>query len=331
MMAVPTIDFRGGNFADQLAWARDDDTSGMYYYGGPLASVTKAIVQSLMAGDVIDITAPSPNSTYLTEFFGPALQCTEIPQFSALWTNMSMALWNASGAMATSYLYLSWPGNSTYLWLVPELNANTSNPSGYWYYDPPTGLTGSPVSLTVVGNAMSRSTWYFTKNISIVQCQLWNASYAANISYENGAQSVSSNITSYIQAIELDTTVPAPSYVHPTAGAYDYIFTWAYMAVMEAFQDYITGEIFYNRIDNLGGSPTTNNTNMLMTTLPSTNKLKALNTTGLMGLGSSTLGNISMKDALEAMFHNATLSLASQTPLLLSVLNFYLFILPSQA
>ncbi|KAE9362836.1 hypothetical protein N431DRAFT_564988 [Stipitochalara longipes BDJ] len=310
IMAVPTIDFRGGAFADQLAFDRDDDSSGTYDYGGPLSSVTKAIVQSLVVGDVIDITAPSPNSTYLTEFSGPALQCTEIPQFSALWTNMSMTLSNASAGM-TSYFYLSWPGNSTYPWSV-------SDSKEYWYFDPPTGLTGSPVSLTMIGNAMSQSTAYSATNISIVQCQLWNATYAAKISYENGAQSVSSNITSYIQAIELDTEVAAPSMASATAGAYDYFLTWSYLAVMDAFQDYITGEIFYKLLDDLGGSPTINNTNMLMTILPFTNELKALNTTGIWGLGSSTLGNISMKDALEAMFHNATLSLASQTPLLLS-------------
>jgi hypothetical protein len=244
---------------------------------------------------------------------------------------MSMTLGNASRAMLNSYYYLSWPGNSTSRW-----SGSYFNEEGYsnLYFDPPIGLTGSPVSLTVVGNAMSQTsdhTDYLATNISIVQCQLWNATYATNISYENGDQSVSSKITSYIQAIELDTNVCAPSTVWATAGAYDYLLTWSYLAVMEAFQDYITGEIFYREIDDLGGSPTINNTNMLMTILPFTNELKALNTTGIQGLGSSTLGNISMKDALEAMFHNATLSLASQTPLLLSVLNLYLFILPSQA
>lgn len=220
--------------------------------------------------------------------------------------------------METNYYYLAWPGNSTYTWSVSGFDGNyTSGPRGYWYFDTPTGLTGSPVSLTVMENVLTQSTGsYSGANMSAVQCQLWNATYAVDMSYENSAQSVTSNITSYIQAIHLHTSVPAPSIAWPTAGDYDYLFTWSYLAVMEVFQDYITGEILWATTDSLGGAPTINNTNMLMTILPFTKELQRLNTTGIQGISSSPIGDISMKDGLEAMFRNATLSLASQSPLL---------------
>ncbi len=120
MMAVPAISFRTGAFSDQLAVDRDDDSpaAGFFKYGGPLPSVVKAVVESLTTADIVHILAPSPNSTYVTEFFGPALRCTDMPQSSALWSNMSMNLQNASVDTSSSYYYLSWPGNSTYPWVI---------------------------------------------------------------------------------------------------------------------------------------------------------------------------------------------------------------------
>ncbi len=143
------------------------------------------------------------------------------------------------------------------------------------------------------------------------------------MTYENGAQLVSSNMTSYIQAIELELNAAAYSFAWETPADTEYLLTWAYQSVMDAFQDYITGEITFAKSDNIGGMPEIKNTNVLMTILPFTNELKMLNNSFS---GSSPLGNIAMKDALEAMFHNATLSLASQTPLLQSVPNLYNFI-----
>ncbi|XXH01623.1 hypothetical protein Hte_007983 [Hypoxylon texense] len=304
MMALPTVAFDNGNFAEQTAYGRDDDSAGLYQYGGSLSPVRKAVTQSLVAGSVVDIPAPFPNSTYSTEFYGPALRCNEISKGSSLWTNQSITVQNASVGGSQEYYYISWPGVSLYPWNIT---------TGATSFDPPNGLQGSPVSLTVIGNA-NATEYYGTENMTLIQCQVWNASYAANFSYENGVQNVSSTISSYVHTMDAILSVSA------IALDYSYIRNWSYLAVMDVFQDYVTGSISFPFSDNLGGSPTIT-TSMIMTSLVSSDELLPLSTP-IKGLGSYRSG-ISMKDTLETMFHNATISLASQTLLLQSVLILY--------
>jgi hypothetical protein len=301
MMAIPTVAFGNGNFAEQTAYGRDDDSAGLYQYGGPLSPVRKAVTQSLVAGSVVDIPAPFPNSTYSTEFYGPALRCDEILKGSSLWTNQSITVQNASAGGSEEYYYISWPGTSPYPWNIT--NGATS-------FDPPTGLQGSPVSLTVIGNTNAIDN-PGTANMTLIQCQLWNASYAAHFSYEDGVQNVSSTISSYVHTMDRILSVSA------IALDYSYTYNWSYLAVMDVFQDYVTGSIFFPFGDDLGGSPTIT-TSMIITSLVSSDELLPLSTP-ISGLSSSG-SNISMKDTLESMFRNATISLASQTPLLQSVL-----------
>lgn len=300
MMAIPTVAFGNWNFTERMAARRDDDSAGIWQYGGPLSPVRKAVTQSLVAGSVANIPAPFPNSSYSTEFYGPALQCDEIVKGSSLWTNMSNTVQNASIGGNQEYYYISWPGASPYPWTITN---------GHTNFDPPTGLQGSPVSLTVIGNANAE--YSGTANMTLVQCQLWNASYAVNFRYDNGAQNVSSTISSYVHTMHTILSVSA------IALDYSYIRNWSYLSVMDAFQDYVTGSISLATYDSFGGSPTIT-TSMIMTSLVSADELLPLSTP-ISGL-SSYESNINIKDTLESMFRNATISLASQTPLLRSVL-----------
>ncbi len=205
-----------------------------------------------------------------------------------------------------AHYYLAWPGDSTNPW-------TTSN--GRVTFKPAEGVRGT-VSLTVIGNAKGLSS---STDFTMVQCRLWNATYAADFYYDGGVQSVSSSITSYMQAVDARTSISALNFALGSATSfgpadYSYLLNWAYLAVMESFQDYIMGSVSYALSDNLGGSPTID-TNMILTTLPLANELQHLSSS-INGLSQSTGENMSMKDMLEAMFRNATLSLASQGLLL---------------
>lgn len=288
---VQTVNFRSPNFAHSFSPGHVT-TVGEFVdvgYDGPLAPVTGAIAESLVAGKVIDVPAPHSNSTYHTEFYGPSLRCTEIDRGNALWDNMAHILLNGTDR-EFFYYYISWPGNSTDSWeLATSDSQDLSTESGR-----------SQVALTVVGNARAEQS--LTK-FTMIQCHLWNATYAVDFRYDEGIQSVSSNITSYLQAV--DGSVAA-TYENDS-----YLLNWAYLAVMESFQDFLRGTIYLQPL--FVNTPIIYG-DMTLTSLPLANELKDI-VPKLQAVEGGSEKNVTMKDLLEEMFHNATLSLASRSSL----------------
>jgi hypothetical protein len=304
LFAAPTIQFGNYTFANSVSENKQDDTGGSLNYAGPLAPVTRAVSQSLLASAVLPLTAPFPNSSYHVDFQGPALRCTEIEQGSALWTNQSMTIKEVSVDPQRCFKYLAWPGNSTFPW---------EKSGSYWSFDPPTGLTGSPLGFTViaVGDACTTTA---VPNITLVQCQMWNATYSANYSYNEGVQDVVSKITSYETPFEGISSAFTSNAYPDLDSPSNYMLLWSYMAVLDAFQDYILGSI-YRDADELDPSFTING-NVLVTSLVAAVELSYLKS-DIEGLKSNDRANITMATGIEEMFRNATLSLMSQDLLLL--------------
>ncbi|ETS77828.1 hypothetical protein PFICI_09890 [Pestalotiopsis fici W106-1] len=301
LFAAPTIGFGYCNFANSIAVDKHDDTGGSLDYDGPLAPVTRAVSQSLLASAVLPLAAPFPNSTYHVDFQGPALKCSEIEHGSTLWMNQSMTIQNASTNPLRCYKYLAWPSDDTFPW---------SHSDGYWGFDPPTGLSGS-ITVVAVGDECSSAA---APNITLVQCQMWNATYSADYSYDEGVQDVVSTITSYESPFE-PQPVAITSIVYPELNQpANYMLLWSYMAVMEAFQDYIVGYIWQDPSEldlsfQIDGK-------VLVTALATAVELNYLKS-DIGGLTSSNTANITMAEGIEEMFRNATLSLMSQELLLM--------------
>lgn len=302
LSAVPTIEFDNSNFANSVADNRHDDAGGSLNYEGPLAPTTRAVTQSLLASAVLPLTAPFPNSTYHVEFQGPALKCSEIERGSALWTNHSMSIQNASLTYPRHcYQYLAWPGQGTFPWTQSD---------GYWSFDPPKGLVGSGFTVIAVEDVCSSAS---APNITLVQCQIWNATYSADYSYDNGVQDVVSNITSYESPFEYQRTARVSNAYPDRNTPANYKLLWAYMAVMDAFQNYILGYI-YQDPDELNSSFAVDG-NVLVTALAAAVELSSLR--WIAGLKSNDTRNIHMTEGIEEMFRNATLSLMTEDLLLM--------------
>jgi hypothetical protein len=310
-IAAPRIGF-GWEFANEIPEDKHDDTGGSLNYGGPLAPVTRAISQSLMASAVLPLTAPFPNSSYHIDFEGPALKCTEVERGSSLWMNQSMTIKNASYfPTQRCYKYLAWPGNaSTSPWVHNDYGL---------VFDPPTGLTGDPLFTVVVVEDEACETCEACgvpepSNITFVQCDMWNATYSADFSYNEGVQDVVSKITAYESPFFGNPTA-FTSLIYPELNdPANYRLIWSYMAVIDAFQDYIFGSI--SRDLNELQSLDTADGNVVLTALAAAPQLSYLYS--MMGGFPSNDGvNITIAERLEEMFRNATLSLMSQDDLIM--------------
>lgn len=301
LFAAPTIAFGNGNFANSIAEDKQDDIGGSLNYAGPLAPITRAVSQSLLASAVLPLTAPFSNSTYHVDFQGPALRCSEIERESPLWTEQSITIHNASAAPWRCYQYLAWPGQGTFPWTQSD---------NYWDFDPPKGLVGSGCTVIAVGDGCSSAE---APNITLVQCEMWNATYSADYSYDNGVQDVVSEVTSYDSLFEYQPIAITSNAYPELDDPANYMLLWSYMAVMEAFQDYIVGSI-YQDPDELDLSFTVNG-NVLVTALAAAAELSYLRS-DIAGLASGNAA-ITMAEGIEEMFRNATLSLMSQDLLLM--------------
>ncbi|KAJ8123182.1 hypothetical protein ONZ43_g811 [Nemania bipapillata] len=157
--------------------------------------------------------------------------------------------------------------------------------------------------------------------INLINCELWNATYGANFTYQESKQSVASQILSYEGAVDSLFSAASQSIVYFNEAEYTKeLLVWSYMSVMEAFQDYVVGSVIEDTYDL--DSSTVIDTKIGLTILPFTGELgyiqssiKGLNKNSFIQDGISGGNNISLKDALEGMFRNLTISLASEPAL----------------
>ncbi|CAG7980097.1 unnamed protein product [Penicillium nalgiovense] len=232
---IPRVDFTSANFASFISVnspLRDPIRQKMWLsaYRGPTPE-TQSVVNSVAAqGTILPIEPPAINSSWLVEFYGPAIiydkvnqtLAADITQNVAQAINRSQAHWSTkpSGAeySLTRYGYLSWPpesdnltdctpfvqnGGDKFAQRLNELGPIPRDPKdgGRIFSTPKKPLNeGSPLSLfvAVFPHAMENPQHYeVLENVAgavqdpmILRCMLHNASYQANFTYVNGGQTI---------------------------------------------------------------------------------------------------------------------------------------------
>ncbi|KAI1352259.1 hypothetical protein F5Y01DRAFT_324490 [Xylaria sp. FL0043] len=317
MMNVSTVDFANVSFANVEITDHEDDTNGINSYAGPVAPVVRAVSRSILGGEVVSLPAPFTNSSYRTSFVGPALKCHDVGSNTEFWKKQAASIHNASlryelpdQVGPANILYLSYPGTGDIPW-----NINTT--LGYTFS--PLGISQPPYGFTIIASAYDDE--FTPKNITIVQCGLWNATYRTHFTYQEGVQTIYSNITAYGSPVTQRLSVHAPSLVFPDNPDLnpdpDYQTGWAYISVLDAFQTYLTGSIIVNA--NELQRSTNVDTKVALTGLLFTKKLyylqNWLSDYSVADVDQSNLYNMSVKKVLEEMFRNATISLGSEAAL----------------
>ncbi|KAL6818828.1 hypothetical protein GGI42DRAFT_310779 [Trichoderma sp. SZMC 28013] len=219
---VPQVDFTSLNFANIEG---QTDLTPTFVYSNPQYSVLQAVAGSTTGGQILPISSPHQNATWLLEFDGPALSCQGIDNESALYNNFTnniLVTMAAGGKSGTDYLcmrsfgYISWvPTADIDTGVIsplpfPHLSLNSTTykpPSrtlGPMAYSADEALTLYVAALpgmtrgdllacanTDIGSvSFPQSSLDQIANMTITRCSMYNTSYIANFTYINGIQSV---------------------------------------------------------------------------------------------------------------------------------------------
>ncbi|KAL8985284.1 MAG: hypothetical protein Q9205_000982 [Flavoplaca limonia] len=121
MLPVPKIEFGSFKYAARLARYGDP----WYLWSGPSQAIQYMASRVMVAGEVLPVTPPASNATWKLHFWGPALQCNDVPETKSdeIFTNM----WNAIDIIDTNPTFLSWVPWSPADFAAPENFTRISN------------------------------------------------------------------------------------------------------------------------------------------------------------------------------------------------------------
>ncbi|TLD39104.1 hypothetical protein E2P81_ATG00091 [Venturia nashicola] len=317
-------------------------------FGGPRAKVMQIANAVASRGEILNLPAPSPNSSYEIDFMGPALQCSNVkgaPRATLL-QNVTKAL-NCSlearhrkdkGACPDMQMYLSWaPGYSDTNGKFEAVNVEN------FIGAPREESNDTSCSLFIATSPTIEN----SKPWNIVNCSLYNASYHVTVDYTGGVQQLGAkrNITSSVGYFDqLDSIGSATDDesvdVDPITGEKATLYTdlnqFGYQAIMAAFGQLLAGQIsidMYNAVGRFGINTTA--TSVLATSLRNTIELSNLSqivetcyggggfsvcnedaNNNILNITGAAAGPLSLPQAAEQLFENITLSLLSDSAFL---------------
>jgi hypothetical protein len=284
-------------------WAMTGGVGGNLY-SSPSFHVLRLVSSVASQGSILEIPAPYTNCTYLVEFYGPSISCRP-PQFdnSSLQDYLSDVQNTPSAFEAVAYASFV-PRNGM---LDVNSNATVSLADGV--------VTGLNESLTQSGYDRTGSLARTLDNVSTdharfyvyifedvttgIECGLYNSSYTVNFTFSNGLQDVTVvNKTQLngVNAISGSSEAHYPAIVPGTP----------YISVLDALQKLLYGYLIFDT----GGIYVATGTGIMDSVLMDTQDMQKL----FLRLGTYTptqisIRNLTMSDALEEIFMNATLSL----------------------
>lgn len=279
---------------------------------GPSSRISRLLTAVSSYGSVLPISNPQgyPNSSYVLHFHGPSLSCRQ-PENSTFSEQVSNLTAVYQGGSSWSYVAFVPAGAGTFNETAAEvgiekaaidglnetmqgdISASTLDPNSafdharLYVVTPPWPVPSSVAAFSVAANVT-------------IECGLYNTSYTANFTFNNGDHNIEWNKTQLNGVTMSSATGPS------TDGSVNSTQGTAYLSMLMALGDLLVGEVQSSHY----GIVTTTKTLVLNTVLSETRELQILQTVS----GTSeplTIANMSMADALEEMFTNATLSLFS--------------------
>ncbi|SCO80616.1 uncharacterized protein FRV6_04829 [Fusarium oxysporum] len=305
---IPLLDYD-----NMFNFAQFTGVGGVGYYA-PSSYVSRVLLSVASLGSILTIPAPFPNSSYSVDFYGPSISCGTS-------RNASFAKLLAEAVKNETCC-----GDSAgYVGFVPSSNTMNSTEEGYAL----AGLRGamnyslistvssidqtanatSSAKLYVVVPDKPASSSYIMANKSI-ECSLYNSSYAVNFTFDNGRQ----HITYKSKRLKGVTSIDAG--LNQDTGSSQFNAAVAYIALMDSLGKLLLGSL---GISHYGVMRPTQ-TQIMSSVLMDAKEMQVLGgvnaATDRSEAPESVIGNISMADALEQLFTNATISLFSNSKLL---------------
>lgn len=299
MQHVPNVDFVNLNYVGNMApnpfWP---DTKGPnepvpFFYNGPSRAVENVVQAVAAEGSMLPISSPGINSSYHTEFYGPAVRCHDVSE--TLRAAIEASIVRATRPHNTSchaYGFLAWTpedSNQSGSGLLPFTNHRNKSyslnsvPLSARHHSSPASiyLAAMPEMMVtqsfgdhgvlqtcqgLLDNESGRE--YAFNNSAMLQCDLHNTTYSAEVKFINGDQHIA--VTPAFSNDAAMNTVHQvygpPSYPIGRASGPDcspltlnsertctfnssLISTLAYQAVFQAFTELLVGSIFVSETD----------------------------------------------------------------------------------
>lgn len=324
------MDFLNLNFVSMLG----EDPA--FTYAGAAQLVQRIAAATATQGEILPIQPPALNASWSLQFWGPAIQCNNVSETQRTTIlNSYVSYVESPSSWILPPSYISWGiQNSTEA--IPFNNTTgTLELSQYGWYD--YGFVTMFVAYigdydiipwTVMQEHFSTSSiqafggWpQILRNLSAIECNLYNSSYAVQFEYTNGAQNVTISRPDTSQdvlftAAQADFNLPMGA--NETWDGFDQssMLAASYQAIFDAFTQLIYG-IIYSQTEQSDSFIT-------QTILTETEDLEFLytqlaiqNTVGdspafQMRSMEPLLGSRGpLIDALERLFENFTISLLS--------------------
>jgi len=273
--------------------------------------VIRTLLPVATLGTILPIAAPFPNSSYTLEFYGPTISC-DSPEDDSFRESIKKIIHNDTvGDYVTYVSFVPFsedmfsPDSQAETWydyaiegLMYALNDTLV------YTTPPLDFTGNitdrdwgPQPATFYVLVPDRPNGHANRTI---ECQLHNATYSLNITFDNGLQDIKYKTKRLNGVSVYDTRTCFPE---PTSHCNQ---TNAYLTLMSAMGDMLFGTRRWTRKTDrtrIGHTVLIDLTDMNYAFLDNEEP-------------KSLIGNLSMPDALEEMFENVTISLLGNSEFL---------------
>ncbi|KXG45554.1 uncharacterized protein PGRI_033210 [Penicillium griseofulvum] len=174
---VPTV-----NFALDAFWHPWATFHGAGMISSPAATIDRLFTATYSSAEVVPFSAPSPNSSYTLEFWGPSYKCQKLSEAVVEMKGMNLS-----------------DSARNYGSLQNEWNYQVANKS----------LRFPVVYSTAVSTALNNTIYVFatgsnplwndnaTQPTELV-CQLWNTSYVVNLNFTNGIRTLTPISTKHV-------------------------------------------------------------------------------------------------------------------------------------
>ena len=269
---------------------------------GPRSQVMAITAGAGVQQAILPIVPPHSNSTYHLEFIAPALKCAQPPQANitafrqALDTATNKTSFNIGSTAIDAVLgevgqiglvYNAWAPDGSHV----DLSNPNWNKNGSVYVDSTSGKYSGSTTFFYIGQVnttnVSGYKVVYTKTM-VLQCTLYNATYAVQFNFNGTHQDIRTSIVKYLN--------PVPAVLDTYKD--DEKTSAAYTAIMWAFNELLVGT------GTMAPGHGQTVPNYVGTLAQSTALRKYIEET-------EALEFAAVKENIEQMFHNVTLSFLS--------------------